>query len=53
MGHDDARNNIEGIRFSRPPEFRSQGRGLQEHLWLVPAPALAPAQPRPAGAGGQ
>jgi hypothetical protein len=56
LGHDDARNNIEGIRFTVPPEFRSKVEGYKSILsrsrssagTRAPRPAGAPA-----GAGGQ
>jgi hypothetical protein len=52
LGHDDARNNIEGIRFTAPPEFRSKVEGYKNTLSRSRA-GTATRAARPAGAGGQ
>jgi hypothetical protein len=51
MGRDDARNNIEGIRFTAPPEFRSKVEGYKSILSR--SRTGAPRAARPAAGGGQ
>jgi hypothetical protein len=53
MGHDDARNNIEGIRFTAPPEFRSKVEGYKNTLSRSQKGAAATRAARPTGSGGQ
>ncbi len=50
MGRDDARSNIEGIRFTAPPEFRSKVEGYKSILSRSRTGAPARLAPRLAGA---
>jgi len=52
LGHDETRNNIEGIRFTAPPEFRSKVEGYKSILSRSRTGAGNRAA-RPAAAGGQ
>ena len=55
MGRDDVRNNIEGIRFTAPPEFRSKVEGYKSTLSRSRTGAAAPRRlvPRPPEASNQ